>query len=213
MKNKQFWANWGCFWIPWEPNPAKKSFFMTGNVKLWPIVKLCIVFNDILAKKTKIIHRKKKKGQFEPNFGPILTNLGKIGVTAIVKILKLKVELFGQGIYWSNVFYFIQKCYGIQKLLLSFWYFCLNLKYLGWSHRAYIKTAKNGGFREELLNENDFEIVLAFFCYFTSSPKSPKWRQKVKHRMWWLLYYLGNFYFIYFLLHVEELNFCFSFFF
>ena len=62
-------------------------------------MKLCIVFNDILAKKTKIIQRKKEKGQFESNFGPILTNLGKIGVTAIVKILRLKVELFGPGIH------------------------------------------------------------------------------------------------------------------
>ena len=38
------------------------------------------------------------------------------------------------------------------------WYFRLNLKYLGWPHRAYIKTAKNGNFSEELLSENDFEM-------------------------------------------------------
>ena len=33
-------------------------------------------------------------------------------------------------------------------------------------YRKYIKTAKNGGFCEELLNENDFEAVLVnFSCY------------------------------------------------
>ena len=33
-------------------------------------------------------------------------------------------------------------------------------------YRKYIKTAKNGGFCEELLNENDFEAVLVnFYCY------------------------------------------------
>ena len=31
------------------------------------------------------------------------------------------------------------------------WYFRLNLKYLGWPYRAYFKIAKNGDFREELL--------------------------------------------------------------
>ena len=41
------------------------------------------------------------------------------------------------------------------------WYFCLNLKYLGWPYRAYIKTAKNSDFCEELLSENDFEAALA----------------------------------------------------
>ena len=44
------------------------------------------------------------------------------------------------------------------------WYFRLNLKFLGWPYRAYIKTEKNGGFCEELLSEIDFEAVLATFC-------------------------------------------------
>ena len=44
--------------------------------------------------------------------------------------------------------------------------FRLNLKYLGRLYRAYIKTAQNCDFWEELLSENDFEAVLAtFFCY------------------------------------------------
>ena len=41
---------------------------------------------------------------------------------------------------------------------------------------------------------------------------SSKWWQKMKHGMRWLFDYLENFYFIYLLLHVEELNFCFQFF-
>ena len=33
-------------------------------------------------------------------------------------------------------------------------------------YRKYIKTAKNDGFCEELLSENDFEAVLVnFYCY------------------------------------------------
>ena len=32
--------------------------------------------------------------------------------------------------------------------------------------RKYIKTAKNGGFCEELLSENDFEAVLVNFCCY-----------------------------------------------
>ena len=44
------------------------------------------------------------------------------------------------------------------------WYFCLNLKYLGWPYRAYIKKVKNGEYCGELLSESDFEVVLATFC-------------------------------------------------
>ena len=33
-------------------------------------------------------------------------------------------------------------------------------------YRKYIKTAKNGGFCEELLSENDFETVLINFCCY-----------------------------------------------
>ena len=44
--------------------------------------------------------------------------------------------------------------------------FLLNLKYLGWPYREYIKTAKNGGFCEGLLSENGFKAVLVnFYCY------------------------------------------------
>ena len=33
-------------------------------------------------------------------------------------------------------------------------------------YRYYIKTAKNGGFCEEFLRENDFEAVLVNFCFY-----------------------------------------------
>ena len=46
------------------------------------------------------------------------------------------------------------------------WYFHLNLKYLVWCYREYIKAAKNGGLCEKLLSENDFEDVLATFCCY-----------------------------------------------
>ena len=38
-------------------------------------------------------------------------------------------------------------------------YFCLNLKYPAWPYKAYIKTAKNSDFCEELISESDFEVV------------------------------------------------------
>ena len=45
-------------------------------------------------------------------------------------------------------------------------HFRLNLKYVGWLYKAYIKTAKNGGFCEQLLSENGFEAVwVTLRCY------------------------------------------------
>ena len=38
--------------------------------------------------------------------------------------------------------------------------------YLNFPYRKYIKTAKNGGFCEVLLSENDFEAVLVNFCCY-----------------------------------------------
>ena len=59
------------------------------------------------------------------------------------------------------------------------WHFCFNLKYLGWPYRAYIKTAKNGDFCEELLNENDFEAVWATFCCYDHGAKAFEAVQKI----------------------------------
>ena len=44
--------------------------------------------------------------------------------------------------------------------------FCLNLKYLSWLNRAYIKTTKNGGSCEELLGKNDLEAVIVSSCCY-----------------------------------------------
>ena len=55
----------------------------------------------------------------------------------------------------------------------------MNLKYLGWLYRAYIKTAKNGGFCEELLSGNGFEVVLATFCCYDHGVNASKAVQKI----------------------------------
>ena len=51
------------------------------------------------------------------------------------------------------------------------WYFRLNLKYMGWSYRAYIKTAKNGNVWEELLRENDFGLFWPLSVVMNMVPK------------------------------------------
>ena len=55
----------------------------------------------------------------------------------------------------------------------------MNLKYLEWPFRAYIKTAKNGDFCEELRSENDFEAVFATFCCYGHGAKAPEAVQKI----------------------------------
>ena len=55
----------------------------------------------------------------------------------------------------------------------------MSLRYLGWSYRGYFKTAKNGGFCEELLNENDFEAALATFCCYDYGPNASEVVQKI----------------------------------
>ena len=57
--------------------------------------------------------------------------------------------------------------------------FCLNLKYIGWLYRAYIKTVKSGDFCEELLSEMDFEAVLADFCCYDHGAKVSEAVQKI----------------------------------
>ena len=59
------------------------------------------------------------------------------------------------------------------------WYFRLNVKYLGWPYRAYIKTAKNGDFCLELLSKNDFEAILATFCCYGQDAKASGAVQKI----------------------------------
>ena len=59
------------------------------------------------------------------------------------------------------------------------WHFRLNLKYLRWQYRVYIKIAKNGDFCEEWLGENDFEAVLVTFWYCDHGDKAPEAVQKI----------------------------------
>ena len=53
------------------------------------------------------------------------------------------------------------------------------MKYPGWSYRAYIKTAKNGDFCEELLSENDIAAVLVIFCCYDHGAKASEAVQKI----------------------------------
>ena len=59
------------------------------------------------------------------------------------------------------------------------WYFRLNQKYLGLPYRAYIKTARNGSFCEELLSENDFEVALTTFCCYDHGANASETVQKI----------------------------------
>ena len=59
------------------------------------------------------------------------------------------------------------------------WFFWLNLKYLGWSYKAYIKTVKNSDFCYEMLSKNDFEAVLATFCCYDHGAKASEEVQKI----------------------------------
>ena len=59
------------------------------------------------------------------------------------------------------------------------WYFRFSLKYLGWPYRAYIKTAKNDNFCQELLSKSDFEAVLANFCCCDHRAKTSEEIQKI----------------------------------
>ena len=66
-----------------------------------------------------------------------------------------------------------------QVFLLIFW---LELKYLEWLYREYIKTAKNGSFCEELLGEIDFKAILANFCCYGYGANASEAVQKISTR-------------------------------
>ena len=74
-----------------------------------------------------------------------------------------------------------------------YWYFCLNLKYLGWPY-----TAKNGDFCEELRSETNFEAVLAFCVVMTMVPRlfwgssDDRYKSKRVSQMLLVCYYLRN---------------------
>ena len=58
----------------------------------------------------------------------------------------------------------------------------LELKYLGWPYRKYIKTAKNSSFCEELLSGNDFEVILVNFCCYDFGANTSETVQKISTR-------------------------------
>ena len=49
-------------------------------------------------------------------------------------------------------------------------------------YRKYIKTAKNIGFCEELLSEDDFEAVLVNFCFYEDGANVSETVQKISTR-------------------------------
>ena len=60
-----------------------------------------------------------------------------------------------------------------------YWYFRLNLKYLGWPYREFIKTVKKWWLCEELLSETDFEANLTTFCCYSYGANAFEAVQKI----------------------------------
>ena len=57
--------------------------------------------------------------------------------------------------------------------------FRLNLKYLGWLYREYIKTVKNEGFVRNCSVKMTFEAVLATFCCYDYGAYASEAVQKI----------------------------------
>ena len=53
------------------------------------------------------------------------------------------------------------------------------MEYLGWPYREYIKVAKNDGFCEELISENDVEAVSAIFSCYDYDANASEAAQKI----------------------------------
>ena len=49
----------------------------------------------------------------------------------------------------------------------------------GWRYLEYLKTEKNGVVCEELLSKNDFEVILAIFCFYDYGANSSEEVQKI----------------------------------
>ena len=84
----------------------------------------------------------------------------------------------------NQIFWAVKYCYKAQKFILMrnvravLMIFLLELE-MGLSYRAYIKTAKNGDFCEDLFSENDFEAVLVTFCCYDHGVKASEVVQKI----------------------------------
>ena len=57
--------------------------------------------------------------------------------------------------------------------------FLLELEIPVWPYTAYIKTAKNGSFCEELLSKNEIETVLTTLCCYDHGTKAYEALQKI----------------------------------
>ena len=79
---------------------------------------------------------------------------------------------------WSTIIIVIRNGKIVWKRGPYCWYFRLNVKYLGWPYRSYIKTAQNSNFYDELLSENEFEGVSATFCCYDHGLKASEAVQK-----------------------------------
>ena len=54
------------------------------------------------------------------------------------------------------------------------------------------QTAKNGGFCEELLSENDFEAVLVNFCCYEYGANASETVQKISTRILLIVFHSGG---------------------
>ena len=50
---------------------------------------------------------------------------------------------------------------------------------MGYLYKEYIKTARNSGFWEKLLSEDDFEAILAIFCCSDHSTNASEAGKKI----------------------------------
>ena len=58
----------------------------------------------------------------------------------------------------------------------------MNVKYLAWLYREYIKAAKNVSFCEEFHSENGFEAILTNFCCYDYGANASEAVQKISTR-------------------------------
>ena len=94
-------------------------------------------------------------------FGQFLSHISPINMQRVMQIIVIR---YGMTVW---------------KRSPNCWCFLLNLEYPGLPYRAYIKTAKNDNFCEELLSENNIDAVLATFCCFDHGSKASEAVQKI----------------------------------
>ena len=98
---------------------------------------------------------------------------------SFLEILTKRSQTFYKPINVHSVVYAIRNGKIVWNQGPYCWYFRVDVKHLQWPYREYIKTAKNGGFCEELHSENDFEAVLAAFCCYDYGADASEAVQKI----------------------------------